>query len=208
LFPDLDTDNAQSCPKPYRVFVPLCGKTVDMAYFATQPFVQEVVGVDGIQKALDAFALEHPELAIQPKSADAADPESVSAYRRMTGNKITLLQGDFFGLDETVTGGRFDAIFDRASLVAIEPALRVDYATVMSKLVAPGGRILLVTIERISGTEQDLSGPPYSVTEAEVRRLYEGQAWVESVTFLERDENDVRNQDRAMVNLSFIIQAK
>jgi hypothetical protein len=43
------------------------------------------------------------------------------------GKKITLLTGDFFDLDETVTGGRFEAIVDRASLVAIQPTLREAY---------------------------------------------------------------------------------
>ena len=202
LFPTANTVDDGSCPKPARVFVPLCGKSVDMVYFTKQDFVQEVVGVDGIQKSLDTFAQEQLQLEIKP--ADSA----VGPYRRMTGNKITLLKGDFFELDDTISGGRFDAIFDRASLVAIEPRLREDYVNTMSRLLAPGGRILLVTIERTSGTQDAKLGPPFSVPEDEVRRLYESQTWVESVTFLDRDEEDPRNKDRAMVNLSFLIQAK
>jgi thiopurine S-methyltransferase len=186
LFPNINipdgTDaSADSCFKPVRVFVPLCGKSVDMAYFAKQNFVHEVVGVDGIQKALDVFAQEHAELNLQPA-------EAVGQYDRLSGNKITLLKGDFFELDEATTNGRFDAIFDRGSMVAIQPALREDYVQTISRLMAPGGRILLVTIERRSGTEEDKTGPPFSISEAEVRQLYEGQTWVESVSLLPGEE--------------------
>jgi thiopurine S-methyltransferase len=124
------------------------------------------------------------------------------------GKKITLLTGDFFDLDETVTGGRFEAIVDRASLVAIQPTLREVYVQIMSKVIKAGGNILLVTIERRSGTDADMSGPPFSVPEAEVRRLYENQDWVESVTLLEDQGEMARNEGTTMASLYFLIQAK
>jgi thiopurine S-methyltransferase len=158
-----------------------------MAYLAQQDFVAELVGVDGIQKALDTFAQEHGEFEIQPAG-------KIGDYDRLTGQKITLLKGDYFNLDDSATNGRFGAVFDRASMVAIQPSLRVDYVQTMSKLLAPGGRILLAVIERNSGTEDDKKGPPFSVPEAEVRRLYEGQEWVESVVLLEQGGEKERNE--------------
>ena len=146
---------------------------------------------------------EHPDLEIQPPLSDEGD-----AYEKFVGKRITLLKGDFFDLDETATDGRFEAIFDRASLVAIDPSLREDYVKVMSRMIHPGGKILLVAIEKQSGTEEDKKGPPFSLPEGEVRRLYEGQDWVESVTLLEDQGEKARNAGTTMNSLFFLIQAK
>jgi thiopurine S-methyltransferase len=171
-----------------------------MAHVAHFESVKEVVGVDGIRKALDEFSAEHPALEIRPMGSDGI-------YDRFSGKKVTLLKGDFFELDETTTGGRFDVIFDRASMVAIEPSLREQYVKTMSKLIAPGGKLLLVVIERRSGTEEDLTGPPFSIPETEVRRLYEGQQWVGSVTLLQDNGEQEQNKGSSMASLFFLIQA-
>jgi thiopurine S-methyltransferase len=123
------------------------------------------------------------------------------------GDKVLLLKGDFFDLDEIATDGRFDAVFDRASLVAIDPTLRTDYVQVMRKLIRPGGKILLVVIERMSGNEEEdkTAGPPFSVPEAQVRALYETQAWVKAVTLLEEMEPEV---DRKMRSVYYLVETE
>ena len=158
-----------------------------MAFLAKHGSVSHVVGVEGIKQALQEFSDENPTLNVKEEPAG-----TVPSYDKFSGSDITLLKGDFFGLDETHTGGRFDAVWDRASLVAIDPTLREDYVGIMKKLVKPGGSLLVSTLERRQGTEEaKKAGPPFSVPEAEVRRLYEGQDWVESVTLLEEiDEFD------------------
>lgn len=201
IVPNLN-DEAQVCAHPVRVFFPLCGKAVDMAYLATKPAVEKVVGIDGIRKALDEFAREHPDLEIKETTFQSA------THQRLDGNKITLLKGDFFDLDETVTDGRFPVIFDRASLVAIEPTLREPYVATIGRLIQPGGRIFLVVIEKTSGTEADLHGPPFSVPETEVRRLYEPLDWVESVAKIEGDGEEARKQGKDQISVFYLIQAK
>ncbi len=43
----------------------------------------------------------------------------------------------------------------------------------LGKLIKPGGYILMVTIDRRSGTEEGRrAGPPYSVDGDEIKRLY------------------------------------
>jgi thiopurine S-methyltransferase len=193
-----------------RVFFPLCGKTLDMAAVSGHPSVSQVVGVDGIRTALDEFAKEHPHLKIREDLDDAAgDPTSVAPrrYDRLVGDKMLLLKGDFFDLDEIATDGSFDAVFDRASLVAIDPTLRSDYVQVMSKLIRPGGKILLVVIERMSGNEDEdkTAGPPFSVPEAQVRALYETQEWVKAVTLLEEMEPEI---DRKMRSVYYLVETE
>jgi thiopurine S-methyltransferase len=183
-------DGGETCSDPVRVFVPLCGKTVDMAFLAQHPAISEMVGIDGIRKALDEFAEEQPELEVK------AVENSPDSFERLKGKKATLLKGDFFALDADAAGGHFDSIWDRASLVAIDPTLREDYVQVMKKLLKPGGTILLMTIERRTGTEDGMkAGPPFSVPEKEVRRLYESQDWVESVEVIEEIDEFALNPD-------------
>ena len=183
-----------SCTADMRVFVPLCGKSLDVAFFARNEDVTEVVGVDGIKKALQEFASEHPDLELK-------EMESTESYEVFKGKKISLLKGDFFELNDESTGGKFAAIYDRASLVAIRPEMREKYIAVMQRLIAPGGKILLVTVEHDTGT-----GPPFSIPETDVLLLYEGQGWVESVTQMNPDETQL--DDRGRLSRWYLIQAK
>lgn len=211
FIPNLLNADASVCTNPVRVFVPLCGKTVDMAYLASNPAVSQVVGVDGILKALETFAEEQPRLEIKRSVVPTDDDDDdTDKYDRLKGTKIELLRGDFFELDATHTAGRFDVIFDRASLVAIDPSLREKYVAVMGQLLQRAGKIFLVTVERNSGDPEfdAKAGPPFSVPEAEVRRLYEGQDWVESVTLLDGNGEQKRNAGTGMVSLYFSIQGK
>lgn len=209
-------EQTESCPADgLRYLVTLCGKTVDMAFLASQETTAQVVGVDGIRKALDEFAEEHTELSIQPDEEKSTD----ATFDRLSGNKISLLKGDFFALNETYTGGKFDIVWDRASMVAIQPVLREEYVKTISKNIKPGGKILLVTIEKRTGTDEAIAkGPPFSIAESDVRKLYEGQDWVESVTLLEEVDEFVADPSMkerfvgegvtSMYELYFLIQAK
>lgn len=80
----------------------------------------------------------------------------------------------------------FTSIYDRESLVAIHPSLREKYITLMDELLEPGGTILLVSLDRRQTItdESKLDGPPFSLNEVEIRKLYESESWVESVTLL------------------------
>jgi len=202
------TESCQEGQNPnIRVFVPLCGKTVDMAFLADHERVAEVIGCDGIRSALEEFQEEHPGLQIQPTVG------GIGKFERLAGKHITLLKGDYFDLDSETIGGRVDSVWDRASIIAIQPNLREDYVQVMGGLVKNGGVILVSTYDRREGAEEvRKAGPPFSVDEAEIRRLYENQSWVESVTRVgeETDETD-KFQEAGLtkvVGLSFVIQTK
>lgn len=169
-----------------------------MAFLAEHRGVSEVVGIDGIRKALDEFSTENPNLQIEEEQSTTHHQQQQRAVEKLSGNGIALLRGDLFDLDDDMTDGKFDCIFDRASLVAIRPELRERYVETMGKLMKPGGTILLVTFDRRDGTDDAMkAGPPYSVDEREVRRLYEGLDWVASVTKLE--ELDEFENDKSRV---------
>jgi thiopurine S-methyltransferase len=160
-----------------RVLVPLCGKTVDMKYFAANMLVDEVVGVDCVKQALEEFATEHPDLQLNPVPPN-------NGYGAWKGDKAMLLQGDFFNLDVTTAGGTFEAAWDCGSLSAIQPSLRDQYVEKLGELMSkPYGKILLSACVRLNGDTK--AGPPFSTNEGEIRRLFEGKPWVKSVDLRE-----------------------
>jgi thiopurine S-methyltransferase len=144
---------------PGRVLVPLCGKTEDLAFLASRG--QAVVGVDLVETALREFFQEH---AIEPEAS------TDDRYTRLRHEGITLLAGDFFALTKADVGA-LTAAYDRAAIVALPPEMRVRYVALMRALLPKGARILTLTFDY---DQSLLAGPPFSVAEPELRRLYEG----------------------------------
>jgi thiopurine S-methyltransferase len=198
-----------------RIFVPLCGKSVDMAYLASKSKVSHVVGVDIIQQAAEDFAEDHPTLSLkefQPESCDATPSGSI-----FHGDDITIIVGDLFDLLQMKSEDRakyitlgstastddstsylFDSIYDRASMVAIDPSLRNNYATQMGDMLRPGGVMLLMTLDRrkVTNDAAKSDGPPFSINESEVRQLYESQEWVDTVELLEEVDDLTTDDDK------------
>ena len=144
-------------PDPRRVLVPLCGKSVDLEFLAAQG--AEVVGVELVEDAASAFFAER---GLTPAVTRA---DGVARY---AARGITIVVGDFFAQDAAGLG-TFDAVWDRAALVALPPALRSRYAPHLASFVRPAGRLLLVTFV----FDGPPVGPPHSVPDDEVRALFD-----------------------------------
>jgi len=145
--------------KGRRVFVPLCGKSLDLLWLREQGHF--VTGVEISAAALEAFCMEN----------------GVPARRRVRGDfeayeadNLELLRGDFFKLTPALLG-KTAAVYDRAALVSWSPELRPAYARHLGALVAPGTPMLLITLEYL---QPQMAGPPFSVAREEIERLYSG----------------------------------
>ncbi len=145
-------------PEGARVFVPLCGKSLDMLWLRQQGYL--VLGSELSAKAVEAFFSEN-DLPVTV----AEEPP----FTRYATEGVEILAGDFFALTQAELG-EVRAVYDRASLIALPPAMRKDYAQQMSSLLPGGAHVLLVTMEYPPET---LEGPPFSVTDEEVHSLYE-----------------------------------
>lgn len=139
-----------------RVFVPLCGKSLDLVHLAERGF--EVVGVELSELAVRDFFAEH---ALTP------EVEPLAQLVRFRAGPYTLYCGDLFALSPALLG-EVSAYYDRAALVALPPALRQRYAAHIKTLVARA-RGLLVSFEYPAA---EMNGPPFSVEEPEVRALF------------------------------------
>lgn len=143
-------------PAGGRVLVPLCGKSLDLEFLAAEG--QAVVGVELVQQAVDEFFAER-SLAPVVAAGERAVAHSMDG--------LTLLTADLFGLARGDVGA-VTSVWDRAALVAMPPELRPRYARALCEL-APGATMLLVTFRHDFG-----GGPPFSVSDDEVRALYDG----------------------------------
>lgn len=143
---------------PTRVFVPLCGKSVDLVWLAQRGV--DVVGVELSPLAVEAFFAEQHL---------AAETDSIGPFARHRAGRVEILCGDFFELRPAHLGP-IDAFYDRAALVAMPDTLRARYVEHFTSLVPAGARGLLVTFEYEPAS---VSGPPFSVPDAVVRALYE-----------------------------------
>ncbi len=144
--------------KGKSVFVPLCGKSLDMWWLRQKG--HPVVGVElSPLAAQDFFA----EADVTPARSAAGPLECWQA------SDIKLYCGDFFALQPQHVAD-CSMIYDRAALIALPPEMRRDYVAHLHRLFPQGARMLLVTLEY---PQAEMDGPPFSVSEAEVRALYD-----------------------------------
>jgi thiopurine S-methyltransferase len=139
-----------------HVFVPLCGKTLDIAWLLGKGY--HVVGAELSEAAIrQLFA----ELGVAPQILE------LGPLKRYRAENIDIFVGDIFELSAALLGP-IDAIYDRAALVALPEAMRLRYAEHLRKITDTAPQ-LLVTYEY----DQNLmAGPPFSVDNAEVQRHY------------------------------------
>ena len=155
------------------VFVPLCGKSLDMLWLAGQGY--RVLGVEVSRLAVEAF-FEENRLEVTT--------ETDGAFTRYRSGAIEILCGDFFDLRKSHLAD-VRAVYDRAALIALPEPMRRRYAGIMASLPHPTN-ILLVSIEY---SPEEMSGPPFSVTEEEIRALFDTC----TITILE--EQDVLDEN-------------
>ncbi|MEL6689458.1 MAG: thiopurine S-methyltransferase [Pseudomonadota bacterium] len=139
-----------------RVFVPLCGKAVDLIWLAAQG--HEVVGAELDPIAVEAFYAENGLTPTRTKHGELTLFEA---------GEISIWQGDIFALTAEMLGS-VDAVFDRAALVALPSEMRVSYAAHCTGL-AQAAPQLLITYEYANPA---MKGPPHSVPADEVRAHY------------------------------------
>ncbi|KAI9016808.1 thiopurine S-methyltransferase [Hyaloraphidium curvatum] len=151
-----------------RVFVPLCGKSLDLPYLAREGF--DVTGLEWSRKAcLDFFAEQGIAFASSPvASRTVPTPEYKPELYAAKDLPLRIIQDDLFAAELPPS----DCIYDRASMIAVLPSLREKYADTILSCLEPGGRILAVTLER--PVPPDV-GPPFTLLEEDFRRIYEAR---------------------------------
>lgn len=173
-------------PKKSGVFVPLCGKSYDMLWLKKRS--HPVLGVELSELAVKDFFAENK---LKPR---------VQKQGQFTVSSIPGLDifcGDFFALKKKDMEG-VEAVYDRAALIALPPAMRKKYAHHMTKLLPKGAQMLLLTIDY---QQEEMKGPPFSVTPAAVKALYGADFRIKVLERREVVEND-RLKQRGLSKLN------
>lgn len=173
-------------PPDSEVFVPLCGKSIDMLWLRRQG--HSVLGVELSDIAVQAFFKENgyaPHHVAHEKFDDCE------------AHGIRILCGDFFDLDKAHLAN-VKAVYDRASLVALPPEMREQYVEHLVSILPPATRILLITFDY---TQTEMSGPPFAVSADEVKTLYRKHADVRLLAELDVLPQNPRFQQRGLSRL-------
>jgi thiopurine S-methyltransferase len=154
-----------SVPKGGRVFLPLCGKTLDIPWLLSRG--HRVAGAELSKIAIDQL---FAGLGVKPKI------KSLGKLDHYSVENLDIFVGDFFDLSRQMLGP-VDAIYDRAALVALPPKMRERYVAHLMEITNQAPQ-LLISFEY---DQSQMEGPPFSVNKDEVKRHYE---WSYKLTLL------------------------
>lgn len=139
-----------------RVFLPLCGKTLDIAWLLSNGY--RVAGAELSRTAIEQLFME---LGVEPKISGAGEVNHYSA------KNIDIFVGDIFDLSSKMLGP-VDAVYDRAALVALPEQMRNRYTAHLTEITDRAPQ-LLISYEY---DQNSMEGPPFSVSNEEVNQRY------------------------------------
>lgn len=160
------------------VFVPLCGKSIDMLWLNDQGY--QVIGVELSELAIEEFIDENKLKATQDREG---------GFKIYHFENITIYQGDFFAMNKEIMSS-VNAVYDRAALIALPDDLVKKYSTKMLEIIPKSAKQLLITLEMNRKTGS--LGPPFSTSSEKVKRLYGASKsiqLVQEVDIIEREEH-------------------
>lgn len=147
---------ALSLAEGSRIFIPLCGKSLDIAWLLSNGF--RVAGAELVETAIEQL---FAELAVVPTISILGKIKHYSAVN------IDIYVGDIFEVSQQILGS-VDAIYDRAALVALPKEIRLRYTVHLMKITNKSPQLLVAY-----HYDQNLvQGPPFSISDEEVTQHY------------------------------------
>lgn len=145
-----------SLAKGSRIFVPLCGKTLDISWLLSNGY--RVAGAELSKVAIEQLFME---LGVQPKISGVGEVDQWSV------KNIDIFVGDIFALSRKILGP-VDAVYDRAALVAFPEDMRNRYTAHLTEMTDKAPQLLIC----YDYDQRLMEGPPFSVSNEEVKRYY------------------------------------
>ncbi|MDP1765366.1 MAG: thiopurine S-methyltransferase [Methylotenera sp.] len=144
-----------------RIFVPLCGKTRDIAWLLTHGY-----RVAGAELSKIAIVQLFAELGVEPKISSVGELEH-GQLEHYSATNIDIFVGDIFDLSGNMLG-QVDAIYDRAALVALPLEMRNQYAAHIMQITNKAPQLLIC----FEYDQSIMNGPPFSICNEEVNQHY------------------------------------
>jgi thiopurine S-methyltransferase len=155
-----------SLPQTSRVFVPLCGKTRDIAWLLSQG--HRVVGVELSKLAVEELFVD---LGVAPKISVQGE------LLRYSAPGLEIFVGDIFEVSGDLLG-RVDAIYDRAALVAFPTEMRGRYGAHVAAITQLAPQFLIC----FEYDQAVMNGPPFSIDRQKVHDVYGAHYQIEPIT--------------------------
>ena len=145
-----------SLKKDSRIFVPLCGKTLDIAWLLSHDY--QVAGAELSPRAIGQL---FNDLGVTPTITSLGKLNCYSAIN------INIYVGNIFDLTRSMLGV-VDAIYDRAAMVALPENMRPRYSKHLINITNQAQQLLIT----YTYNQADMEGPPFSVSNGEVKQHY------------------------------------
>lgn len=165
-----------------KVLVTMCGMSEDMNWLVDKGL--EVIGVDIALPALTKF-ISRSDQEWTEKTEPKLGP-GAKVFTRKDG-KIKLYWGDALAFPLDVEG-TFDAIYDCNGLHVLNNAKTRLYASMIKKLLNPGGRLLLEAGAYDEKLLEDENfkpplpvPPPYSLRPQDIKDMFEPECTVQHI---------------------------
>jgi thiopurine S-methyltransferase len=179
--------------KSGAIFAPLSGKSLDLWWLSQ---FGKVIGAELSQLACQQFYQQQEQ---------QVTVLSQGGFQRFCHAQVDIWQGDYFSLASEQLGD-VGLIYDRAALIALPQTMRIDYVRQLRSLCQSPVSLLLLSLEY---PEHEMSGPPFSVTEQEVRHLFEFASSVQLVALrnlTSRPFAQRQFQVSSLIEKAFLIQ--
>jgi thiopurine S-methyltransferase len=184
----IENINQLAKARPQKIFVPLCGASLDMKYLSDQGF--HVVGVELSSLAIDRFFNEN-KIAYK-----VSKMEDFDLYQ---GKNIDIYCGDFFRLKKNYLNGA-SCVYDRAALIALNPDLQKKYVRHLKDILPNSSKILLLTMFY---PQNEMEGPPYSVSDGSVEDLFSDSKEIKKISSVNEKESSLKPDD---LNLTYLFK--
>jgi thiopurine S-methyltransferase len=147
-------------PNKKTVFVPLSGKSLDLAWLQQQG--HHVIANELSTTACHTFFSEH-QLTLKIQTHDD--------FTFFQADNLQIICADFFKLKKDMLA-ETNLVYDRAALIALPEEMRKQYCQQLMSIIPAGTPILLITLEY---NQNEMAGPPFSVSEEELSHYFADQ---------------------------------
>jgi thiopurine S-methyltransferase len=139
-----------------RVFVPLCGKSLDIKWLLDKNF--HVLGIELSELAVVEL-FEYLDLEAQKTQR--------GPFILYSAENIDIFVGDIFDLDKEVLGS-IDSIYDRGAIVALPASMRDKYTRHLIEITNNASQLVIC----YDYDEGLMNGPPFSVNKSLLYKYY------------------------------------
>ncbi|TQF67573.1 thiopurine S-methyltransferase [Pseudoalteromonas luteoviolacea] len=156
-----------------HIFVPLCGKTRDIAWLLQWGY--RVTGAELSKVAVEEL---FNELGVEPKI------KKIDKFEVYTYHDLTVYVGDFFEMTSELLQ-KVDAIYDRAAFIAMPDAMLTGYCDVLKEITKKAPQLLIGYLY-----DQNLvAGPPFALSQSRLNTYYGQDYKITQLETIDSNEN-------------------